>query len=154
MEYCTFCKIVQGTVQDYKIWEDEKHIAFLSIFPNTPGVTVVIPKEHYSSYAFDLPDDVLADLVLATKKVAKLLDEKLEGVGRTAMVFEGFGINHVHSKLFPMHGTENMTEWKAIESKVDKYFDKYEGYISSHGYKREDDEKLSALAKQIRGKRV
>ncbi|MCB9805802.1 HIT domain-containing protein [Candidatus Nomurabacteria bacterium] len=151
MNNCIFCQIVDGTSPSYKIWEDEKHVAFLSIFPNTDGVTVVIPKNHYPSYAFDLPDEVLADLVIATKKVAKLLDEKLEDVGRTAMVFEGFGIDHVHAKLFPMHGTENMEEWKPIESSVDKYFDKYEGYISSHDYKRGDDQKLSELADKIKG---
>lgn len=150
MGYCIFCKIVKGEAPSHTIWEDEKHVAFLSIFPNTEGVTVVIPKAHYTSYAFDLSDEVLTDLMLATKKVAKLLDAKLENVGRTALVFEGFGVDHVHAKLFPMHGTADMAKWKPIESKVEKYFDQYEGYISSHDYKREDDEKLDALAKKIR----
>lgn len=150
MENCIFCKIVKGESPSYKIWEDADHIAFLSIFPNTEGTTVVIPKAHHTSYAFDLPDQVLANLVLATKKVAKLLDSKLEDVGRTAMVFEGFGIDHVHSKLFPMHGTANMSEWKPIESKVDKYFDKYEGYVSSHDYKKADATKLTEVAEKIK----
>jgi hypothetical protein len=92
----------------------------------------------------------MIELILAAKKVATLLDLKLENVGRTAVVFEGFGIDHIHAKLFPMHGTANMAEWKPIESKVDKYFDTYEGYISSHDYKKENDEKLAALAKKIR----
>jgi diadenosine tetraphosphate (Ap4A) HIT family hydrolase len=52
------------------VWEDEHHLAFLSIFPNTDGFTVVIPKKHYPSYAFDMPPQALADLVLATQKVA------------------------------------------------------------------------------------
>lgn len=146
---CIFCKIVEGEAPSRKIWEDENYLAFLSIFPNTEGTTVVIPKKHYGSYPFDLPDNVLSDLILATKKVAKLLDSKLDDVGRTAMVFEGFGVDHVHSKLFPMHGTK-MKEWRPIESKVDKYFDKYEGYVSSHDYKRADDEKLSGLANKIK----
>lgn len=147
---CIFCKIAHGDTPSHKIWEDEKHLAFLSIFPNTEGTTVVIPKEHHPSYAFDLTDSVLSELVLATKKVAKLLDSKLEDVGRTAMVFEGYGIDHVHAKLFPMHGTAGLKEWKKIESNIDTYFDTYEGYISSHDYRREDDEKLSALAKMLR----
>ncbi len=149
MVECIFCRIVRDEVSSHKIWEDESHLAFLSIFPNTEGVTVVIPKLHYTSYIFDLPDDVITGLILATKKVAKLLDEKLEDVGRTAMVFEGFGVDHIHAKLFPMHGTAHMAEWKPIESKVDKYFNTYEGYISSHDYKRADDEKLDNLAKKI-----
>ncbi len=150
MNTCIFCKITRGESPIFKVWEDDKHLAFLSIFPNTPGVTVVITKDHYTSYAFDLPDQVLAELVIATKKVAKLLDAKLDDVGRTAMVFEGFGVNHVHSKLFPMHGTSNMTEWKMLESKVDKFFKKYEGYISSHDFKRADDFELTKLIEKIK----
>ena len=150
MKDCIFCKIVKGEAPSHTIWEDEKHIAFLSIFPNTDGATVVIPKKHYTSYAFDLPDNVLSELILAAKKVAKLLDAKLEDVGRTAMVFEGYGVDHVHAKIFPMHGTKGMKEWKPIESKVDKFFDKYEGYISSHDHKLADTEKLKKLAEKIK----
>lgn len=146
---CIFCKIVKGEAPSHKIWEDEKHLAFLTIFPNTQGFSVVVTKEHYSSYAFDLPDDVLSGLVLAAKKVGKLLDAKLEDVGRTGMIFEGFGVDHVHAKLFPMHGTKT-DHWQAAKSGVDKYFEKYEGYISSHDYKRADDDKLGDLAKKIR----
>ena len=147
---CIFCKIVAGTSPAHKIWEDEKHLAFLSIFPNTEGFSVVIPKDHYPSYPFNLPDEVLQDLILASKKVAKRIDEKLKDVGRTGLIFEGFGVDHVHAKLFPMHGTGNMAEWKPLKSNIDKYFEQYEGYISSHDYKRADDEKLAALAKKIR----
>ena len=147
---CIFCKIVEGNAPSHKIWENENYLAFLSIFPNTEGTTVVIPQKHYASYPFDLPDNVLSSLMLATKKVAKLLDLKLDDVGRTAMVFEGFGVDHIHAKLFPMHGTK-MKEWRPIESKINKYFEKYEGYISSHDYKRADDEKLSELANKIKG---
>ena len=150
MQNCIFCSIVSGEAPSHKIWEDEKHLAFLSIFPNTEGTTVVITKDHQTSYAFDLPDEVLSELILATKKVAKLLDSKLEDVGRTAMVFEGYGVDHIHAKLFPMHGTADMKEWKNIESNVAKYFDKYEGYISSHDSERADDGELTELAKRLR----
>jgi diadenosine tetraphosphate (Ap4A) HIT family hydrolase len=146
---CIFCKIAKGEAPAHTIWEDEKHLAFLSIFPNTEGFSVVATKEHFPSYPFDLPDEVLVGLVLAAKKVAKLLDEKLNDVGRTGMIFEGFGVDHTHAKLFPMHGTKT-PEWKPRQSNVDKYFETYEGYISSHDYKRADDEKLSRLAEKIR----
>ena len=125
-ENCIFCKIVKGEIPCHKIWEDEKHLAFLSIFPNTKGFSVLIPKKHYPSYAFDLSDQVLKDLIIAAKKVAKLIDSKLETVGRTGMIFEGFGVDHVHAKLFPMHGTKTK-EWKPIKSNVNKYFETYEG---------------------------
>jgi diadenosine tetraphosphate (Ap4A) HIT family hydrolase len=125
-------------------------LAFLSIFPNTQGFSVVITKQHYPSYAFRLPDDVLQNLVIAVKTVALLLDEKLADVGRTGMIFEGFGVDHVHAKLFPMHGTAHMKEWRPLKTNQDKYFEHYEGYISSHDYQRADDQELAALAKKIR----
>lgn len=150
MDECIFCRIVRGDAPCYKVWEDEKHLAFLSIFPNTKGASVVIPKNHYPSYAFDLPDDVLKELVLASKKVAKLIDSKITDVRRTGMVFEGFGVDHVHAKLFPMHGTGDMEEWKPINSKVDTYFERYEGYLSSHDGKRADDAELAQIASMMR----
>lgn len=149
-EECIFCKIVEGAAPSHLIWEDIDHIAFLSIFPNTLGATVVIPKLHRSSYIFDQSEDVLAGLVIASKKVACLLDLALEGVGRTAMIFEGYGVDHLHAKLFPMHGTGSHSEFKKISSNVNKFFDNYEGYVSSHDYKRADDDQLSNLAEEIR----
>lgn len=134
------------------VWEDEEHLAFLSIYPNTEGVTVVIPKKHYSSYVFDLPDQVLSELTVAAKKVAKILDEKLEDVGRTALVFEGYGVDHAHAKLFPMHGTSEMKDWVKIESTIDKFYPKYEGYISSHDSKEEDSNRLKSLADKLKSK--
>lgn len=150
-EDCIFCKIVKGEAPCHKIWEDDKHLAFLSIFPNTEGFSVVITKEHYGSYFADLSEDVLSGLVNAAKNVSKILDSKLEDVGRTGMMFEGFGVDHIHAKLFPMHGTSDMGEWKQLKSDINKYFEKYEGYISSHDFERADDKKLAELAKKIRG---
>jgi len=147
---CIFCKIAAGEAPSHKIWEDEKHLAFLSIFPNTEGFSVLIPKEHYPSYIFDLPEEVLVGLTLAASKVGKLLDAKLSDVGRTGMIFEGFGVDHAHAKLFPIHGTKS-DGWVPHKSNVDKYFEQYEGYISSHDSGRADDEVLAALAERIKG---
>lgn len=147
---CIFCAIASGRSPCHKVWEDEEHLAFLSIYPNTPGFTVVIPRKHYSSYAFDLPDEALAKLVIASKQVAKLLDSRLTGVGRSGMFLEGFGVDHVHSKLAPMHGTASLEAWRPIESQVDKYFLQYEGYLSSHDHQRADDAELAELARHIR----
>ncbi|MFZ5376625.1 MAG: HIT family protein [Patescibacteria group bacterium] len=150
---CIFCKIVAGEVPSHKIWQDEKHLAFLSIFPNTPGFTVVIPKEHYSSYAFEQDDKVLADLVLATKKVANILTSFFDDTNRCGMFFEGFGVDHLHSKLFPMHGIGKGKEWRMMESgSFRQYFDKYPGYLCSNDSERADDDELAELARKIRQK--
>ena len=147
---CLFCKMVRNEIPCHKVWEDDRHLAFLTIFPNTPGATVVIPKQHYGSYAFDLPPEVLNNLMGAARTVAKGIDRAFDDVGRTGLVFEGFGVDHVHAKLFPMHGTK-MDEWKPVKSNVLKFFEKYEGYISSHDFDRAKDEDLAAIAAKIRG---
>jgi histidine triad (HIT) family protein len=146
---CIFCKIVAGDSPSHTVWEDGNHVAFLSIFPNTEGVTVVIPKEHYPSSIAELPDDVSNALLSAAKKVARKIDAAYADVDRCGFVFEGFGVNHLHAKLFPLHGTSS-EEWKKHESNVDKYFEYYEGHISSHDHERADDGVLAKIAEKIR----
>ena len=152
MKDCIFCKIVKGEAPCHKLLEDDKHLAFLNIFPNTDGFSVVITKEHLPSYAFNNDDKVLSDLTLFTKKVGKLLDAAFEDVGRTGMFFEGYGVDHLHSKLFPMHGTPKSGPWTPIESgsKMNKFFDKYPGYLVSNSSERADDEKLKVIASKFR----
>ncbi|MEZ4979089.1 MAG: HIT family protein [Chitinophagales bacterium] len=136
---CIFCKIVRNELPNWKIWEDSKHIAFLTPYPNTKGFTVVVTKEHYDSYAFNLDDKVFLDLCLASKKVGKLLDSKLM-TKRTGMIFEGMGINHIHSKLVPMHNIPD-GEWKEIKSNAPEFFENYMGFISSKdGFKISNEE--------------
>jgi histidine triad (HIT) family protein len=151
MDPCVFCQIASGTSPSHRGWEDEDHVAFLSIFPNTEGVTVVIPRQHYASYAFDLPDEALVRLVLAAKQVARLIDRNLGDVGRTALVFEGFGVDHVHAKLFPMHGTAHMREWQPLAVQRPEYFHAYEGFIATYDGERADEAQLARIAAQIRG---
>lgn len=147
---CLFCKITAGDIPSHKIYEDEKHLAFLTIFPNTKGATVVITKEHHGSSAFEQSDTVLKDLIVATKKTANILTNFFEDVGRCGMVFEGFGVDHLHSKLYPLHGT-NIPEWKPIESgKKNDYYELYPGYICSNDSELADQNELSKLAEDIR----
>lgn len=58
-------------------------------------------------------------------------------------------MDHVHAKLFLIHVTADMSEWKPIHSNVDKCFKKYEGCISPCDHKRADDEVPRELAKRI-----
>lgn len=148
---CIFCQMQAGTIPYHQVWEDDFHFAFLSIFPNTLGFTVVATKNHFGSYAFSQSDAVLSGLVIATKKVAQLLDKHFEDVSRCGMFFEGFGVDHLHSKLFPMHGTGNLKDWEMRETEVNTaYFDQYPGYLSSNNSERADDILLASLASAIR----
>lgn len=147
---CLFCAIAAGESPSHKIWENDTHLAFLTIFPNTPGFSVVIPRAHYDSYFADVPEEVARELVGVSRIVAKKIDAAFPDVGRTALVFEGFGVDHLHAKLAPLHGTSG-AEWKRRASHVEKFFDAYEGYVSSHDYQRADDAELARIAALIRG---
>jgi diadenosine tetraphosphate (Ap4A) HIT family hydrolase len=127
-------------------------MAFLSIFPNTEGFTVVIPKKHFSSDVLAMNNENLAEFVQTAKKVSQILKDHFEDVGRVGLMMEGMGVDHAHIKLFPMHGTDFLNEgkWKAIASTTDKYFEEYEGYISSHDSDRADEEEIKKLAEKLR----
>lgn len=151
MRDCIFCKIVNGELKSHIVWEDDDFSAFLSIFPNTEGVTVVVPKKHKPSYIFENADDDIKGLMIAAKKTAKKIDSVYEDVGRTGVIFEGFGVDHLHAKLYPMHGTGKMQEWKQLEkTKPGKYFEKYPGYLTSVDSKKADDAGLDKTARKIR----
>jgi diadenosine tetraphosphate (Ap4A) HIT family hydrolase len=70
-------------------------MAFLSIFPNTDGFTVVIPKKHYGSDVLSLEDKFLHKFISASKKVSKVLLKHYPKVGRIGLIMEGTGINHL-----------------------------------------------------------
>ena len=87
---CVFCKIVEGKIPSYKIYEDKEFLAILDVNPNVRGMTLVLTKKHYSSYIFEMDDELFCKFLKFAKKIAKLLDKKL-GVKRTAIVMEGLG---------------------------------------------------------------
>src|SRR3989338_7528415 len=149
---CVFCEIAAGRLATPGIfWQDDEFMAFLAIDPNTEGFSCVIPKRHSNRDVLKLPDDVLERLMVATKKVAKILENYFSDVGRVGVIMEGTGIDHAHIKLFPMHGTEDLRDgtWKQVHSGVDLYFEKYKGYIASNDGPKADEQKLRDLAKKL-----
>lgn len=147
MADCVFCKIVKGEVPSAKVWEDKDHIAILDGSPNVKGMTLVITKKHFDSYAFDMPKKDYLAFMDAAKKVALLLDKKLK-VKRTALVMEGLGINHAHLKLYPIYGLDE--KFKETWAKDRVYFEKYEGYISTQLGPARSLEEREEIAKEIR----
>lgn len=147
MEKCIFCSIVKGEVDSAKIWEDDSFMAILDNKPNTKCMTLVIPKKHYHSYIFDMEDSDYCKLMMAARKVSKILEKKIK-VKRVAMVLEGMGINHAHVKLYPLHGLDK--KFKETWSSKKIFFEKYEGYISTQLGPNADMKELKAIAKKIK----
>lgn len=94
-----FTKIINGELPCHKIWEDEKHFAFLDIRPAQAGHTLVIPKREVS-YLFDLSEDEHAELWTAARKVAQKMKQEL-GCERVVVTVIGWEVPHVHIHLIP-----------------------------------------------------
>ncbi len=146
MENCIFCKIAKGEIDSAKIWEDGEFLAILDVNPNTKGMVLVLPKQHYDSYVFDMDDNVYQELMLVSKKVAKILEKGLE-IKRVALVMEGMGVNHAHIKLYPLYGIEE--KFEEIWAKKRVFFEKYQGYISTQLGPKADIQELKKLAEKI-----
>ncbi|KAK5856598.1 hypothetical protein PBY51_008182 [Eleginops maclovinus] len=73
-----FSCIVRGEQQQWRVWEDNEHVAFLTPYPNTAGLTIVVPRKPLSSDIFKLEEADYKALIVATCKVAKLLEEGME----------------------------------------------------------------------------
>jgi len=66
---CIFCKIVDGVLPCHKVYEDEHTLAFMDIFPLSPGHALVIPKDHHPDL-FAMTDALLGPVMTTVRKVA------------------------------------------------------------------------------------
>jgi len=101
-----FTKIINGEIPCYKIAEDERYFAFLDINPLKAGHTLVVPKQE-TDYFFDLDDNLLAGLILFSKKVATAIESAIP-CNRIAVAVVGLEIPHVHVHLIPMDTMEDV----------------------------------------------
>ena len=99
MEESIFTKIVKGEIPAHKIYEDEKVLAFLDIYPAQPGHTLVIPKKQVE-FAWDLDDADYQAVMMASKRVALRLREVLQTryIGEKIL---GVDVPHAHVQLIP-----------------------------------------------------
>lgn len=96
-----FSKIVAGEIPCYKILEDERHLAFLDVFPLVKGHVLVIPKQEVDYY-FDLDDDAITALNLFAKKVALAIKKAIPCI-RVGVAVIGLEVPHVHIHLVPLN---------------------------------------------------
>lgn len=147
MEHTIFDDIVAGTMKSWQVWEDEEFLAFLTPFPNTPGFTVVIPKQNPGDYVFSLDSELYARYMNAVKTVANIL-EKAFDTSRVALIFEGTGIAHVHAKLIPLHG--KLADETGVWSPHKEFNEEYQGWITTAEGPKMDDERLDEIQAKIR----
>lgn len=140
-----FSRIVRGEQQQWRVWEDNEHVAFLTPYPNTPGLTVVVPRKPLSSDIFKLEEADYKALILATYKVAQLLKEGMSARG-VALIFEGFEIDYAHAKLIPLLPSPDGTNPAELQSEC---FQSYPGYVSSLDGPAADPEALKKIHAKI-----
>lgn len=97
-----FTRIIKGEIPCYKIAEDDNFLAFLDINPLAKGHTLVVPKKEVD-YIFDLDDNLLADLNVFAKKVAKAIDRVID-CKRVGIAVLGLEVPHAHIHLIPVNG--------------------------------------------------
>ena len=79
MEDCIFCKIASGEIPTNVVYEDANVIAFDDTEPLMPVHTLIIPKQHYSDIADNVPEEVLGHVFGAVQKVAEIKGVKEDG---------------------------------------------------------------------------
>jgi histidine triad (HIT) family protein len=111
MQDSIFTKIIKGELPSHKVYEDDKTLAFLSIYPSVTGHTLVIPKIQVETL-WDLPSEDYLAVMRTTQKVALRLREVLE-VERVGEKVIGLDVPHAHVHLVPFTAPE---EYYAKES--------------------------------------
>ena len=149
---CVFCRIVAGAEPCHLVYEDERHLGFLDIFPNTEAFSVVITKQCVPSDIARVDAHVAAELLEAARRVAAKIAAAYEDVDRCAIVFEGMMIDHLHAKVIPLHRTAGVqpSPESGTTARSDQYFEAYPGYVTTEiAASRADDDHLAAVAAKI-----
>ncbi len=99
-----FAKILRGEIPAYKVYEDDKSLAFLDIMPRSPGHTLVIPKSQARNILDVAPDD-LCHVMQVTQKIARAAIRTFEAEGVTIQQFNesagGQVVFHLHVHVIP-----------------------------------------------------
>lgn len=127
-----FTKIINGEIPSYKIAEDDKFYAFLDISPLAEGHTLVVPKQEID-YIFDIEDELLAQMHIFAKKVAKAIQTAIpcEKVG---MAVIGLDVRHAHIHLVPLQEVGDLNfakeKLKLSDDKMKEIADKISSKIN------------------------
>ena len=115
---CIFCKIVKGEIPSYKIFENDKILAFLDIRPVNHGHLLIVPKLHHENLS-DTPDDLLCEIITVAKKLAPAV-LKATGLNDYNLIVNsgkvaGQIIFHTHFHIIPRFDGDGFGKWRAKE---------------------------------------
>ena len=111
MPDCIFCKIVRGELPSYKVYEDEKTLAFLDINPVNAGHTLVVPKKH-SHNIFDIAPEDWAAVTESARKIAIAIEKGLQtdgvNIGMNNREHAGQLVDHPHLHVIPRFKSDGL----------------------------------------------
>jgi histidine triad (HIT) family protein len=99
-----FARILRGEMPAAKVYEDAEVLAFLDVFPQSHGHTLVVPKSSARNL-FDIAPADLGAAILAVQKVARAVRAALKPDGISVMQFNGAAggqsVFHLHFHIIP-----------------------------------------------------
>jgi histidine triad (HIT) family protein len=123
MDDCLFCKIVAGGLPSTRVYEDDRVIAIMDIFPATRGHVLVIPRAHARD-VHEVSDDDLAAAASAARRLAGMAVSGLGADGVTIMQSNGAAawqtVFHYHVHVIPRYeGDPLVLPWTPGTSPAD-----------------------------------
>ncbi len=121
---CIFCKIVRGEIPSFKLYEDDKTLAFMDINPINPGHALIVPK-HHAPNIVETPDDWLAAAMVTTRRVARGVETALKPHGMNIVQANGPGaaqsVFHLHIHVVPRAENDGIKmNWGINPGKMDE----------------------------------
>lgn len=119
---CIFCKILDGKIPSYKVYEDENVVAFLDISQITKGHTLVVPKKHVKNI-FDMDEALASQVFVSIPKIANAIKKAFNPIGLNIINNNDKphqSVNHFHIHLIPRYEKDrfkinfinNQDEWE------------------------------------------
>jgi histidine triad (HIT) family protein len=101
-----FSRIITGELPAYKIAEDDKHLAFLDVFPLVKGHTLVIPKIEKDDI-LDLSSSAFTELFAFAQKVGLAIRASIP-CRKVGLAVVGLEVPHAHIHLVPLQETADI----------------------------------------------
>lgn len=104
MSDCIFCKISNGEIPSYTVYEDNDFRVILDIAPAGKGHCLIIPKRHGADM-FELSDEVLAKAYVLAKKIGCAVKKAVNADGINIIqnngAAAGQSVSHFHIHVVP-----------------------------------------------------
>ena len=107
-----FAQIIRGDAPCYKLYEDDDVLAFLDVFPQSFGHTLVIPKRSAARNILEVDPQALAKVMAVVQKLTRVVVEELEPAGVQIAQFNGAPagqtVFHIHVHIVPRYAGEGL----------------------------------------------